>query len=805
MVADPGANPVTSPVASTVATLGSLLVHVTVGARTVPVPSSWGIAVSRTASPTATLAAGGVTSNTPVPVGDARQEIVSAQSVTTSIAGRGIALRNVCGRIMAGLAPIISTSHAPSVSPRGLLNRSPPQRQDDKQATWPSRRCDRSCRAPATLATGQLCRGWVTVLLRGKSFLWGRPARRQASDAPRAHDDVVEVALLRSGRTRVPIILEEHGVDAVRAEGPEPVQPRFPSLERGVDPVLEHTVRLPRVVEPGMRFHTIPLAHVARVEQGRHAPLVPQPPEVGEIVVARGQKVSRDIGARRGIEVEVAGGRRIAPQLRQHRFRPVCRAEAERPRQLVSAASDPAGLIAHVQPPIDVAIHGRPGVHGPESGGELPHREMEPAPVHLTGSEAHTHAVRPAEADAARPHELASGIIVLEVLAQPVLLEIVTPDPARLGLGALRRGRWRRWRRWWWTGGLVPRRASDHDDGQRDTTPPASAPMHELGPHRSTPRWKSLISTRVPAEEVPRKSDRATSDRAHSCMGKECFVAWVRPVSVNRATYDPLAKPRSAWASSSTQRSMRAYTRAQTSGPCSTGSSIPRDTTGSGSKSPSSRTPRELRPNRSQIMRRCSPSMTTMRSAARTRSAMTSWELWLVRSTPRRAAAATASAGVGRPGPAKPAESTRTRPRPRSSSARRRTAAAKGLRKMVPLQITSTEAGARSAPASTANTARRRPLCSSRSGTRLIRLSSPDTNPRSIGTGGLPRGADTIVLVLLEEERCISGSAPGWSARYPRRSGRVRSGLVIPQGQRACRQAVQQGREPSCSRLVTPV
>src|SRR5205823_8920730 len=113
----------------------------------------------------------------------------------------------------------------------------------------------------------------VTVFLRGKSFLWGRPARRQASDAPGAHDDVVEVALLRSGRSRVPVILEEHGVDAVLAEGPEPVQPRFPSLERGVDPVLEHTVRLPRVVEPGMRFHAIPLAHVARVEQGRHAPL----------------------------------------------------------------------------------------------------------------------------------------------------------------------------------------------------------------------------------------------------------------------------------------------------------------------------------------------------------------------------------------------------------------------------------------------------------------------------------------------------------------------------------------------------
>jgi hypothetical protein len=37
--------------------------------------------------------------------------------------------------------------------------------------------------------------------------------------------------------------------------------------------------------------------------------------------------------------------------------------------------------------------------------------------------------------------------------------------------------------------------------------------------------------------------------------------------------------------------------------------------------------PRGLRPNRSQIMRRCIASITMIRSTARTTSAMTSWEV----------------------------------------------------------------------------------------------------------------------------------------------------------------------------------
>src|SRR5947208_12561966 len=51
--------------------------------------------------------------------------------------------------------------------------------------------------------------------------------------------------------------------------------------------------------------------------------------------------------------------------------------------------------------------------------------------------------------------------------------------------------------------------------------------------------------------------------------------------------------------------------------------------------------------------------------------------------------------GDARPGAVKPADSTRTAPAPRRSSSRSNTAAAKGLRKMLPLHSTSTNAGGR--------------------------------------------------------------------------------------------------------------
>src|SRR5439155_26657787 len=59
-----------------------------------------------------------------------------------------------------------------------------------------------------------------------------------------------------------------------------------------------------------------------------------------------------------------------------------------------------------------------------------------------------------------------------------------------------------------------------------------------------------------------------------------------------------------------TQRSIRPYTTSHTCGPCSTGSSIARDSIGAGSKSPSSSTSCGEGPKRSQIVRRCVASMT---------------------------------------------------------------------------------------------------------------------------------------------------------------------------------------------------
>src|SRR5438445_8769927 len=150
MVADPGATPVTRPVPSPGATLVSLLVHVTAGARAGRLPPAWGMAVSRTASPTPTLAAGGVTSSATVPVGDSRQAIVSAETVATSSAPRRVAIGELPGRIMPGLVPILSSSHVPICLPQ----QSAPHRQDDKGAHQPLPRCDGSCRGSTTLETG---------------------------------------------------------------------------------------------------------------------------------------------------------------------------------------------------------------------------------------------------------------------------------------------------------------------------------------------------------------------------------------------------------------------------------------------------------------------------------------------------------------------------------------------------------------------------------------------------------------------------------------------------------------------------
>src|SRR6266571_192015 len=71
---------------------------------------------------------------------------------------------------------------------------------------------------------------------------WSKVGTSLTSDSLGAHDDVVEVPLLSGGRSSVPIILEEHRVDAVGAQGPDPGESGLASLQVAVEPVFEHAV-----------------------------------------------------------------------------------------------------------------------------------------------------------------------------------------------------------------------------------------------------------------------------------------------------------------------------------------------------------------------------------------------------------------------------------------------------------------------------------------------------------------------------------------------------------------------------------
>jgi len=78
--------------------------------------------------------------------------------------------------------------------------------------------------------------------------------RRGAADVPPhaltpnplyGHYKVVEVALLGHGRPRVPVVLEEDGVDAILAEASEPIESCLLGLQVVVDPELENAVGQP--------------------------------------------------------------------------------------------------------------------------------------------------------------------------------------------------------------------------------------------------------------------------------------------------------------------------------------------------------------------------------------------------------------------------------------------------------------------------------------------------------------------------------------------------------------------------------
>src|SRR5690606_8390299 len=109
-----------------------------------------------------------------------------------------------------------------------------------------------------------------------------------ATDAPRTDHDIVEVALLGLRGTGIPVVLEEDGVDPVGVIRAYPVQIGGTRLELVVDPILEDTIRLARIVQANMRLHAVPLIDAGTLEDGRPPLLDPEPTQVGEIVVATG-------------------------------------------------------------------------------------------------------------------------------------------------------------------------------------------------------------------------------------------------------------------------------------------------------------------------------------------------------------------------------------------------------------------------------------------------------------------------------------------------------------------------------------
>src|SRR2546426_136304 len=264
---------------------------------------------------------------------------------------------------------------------------------------------------------------------------------RLAPDALGADHDPIEVALLGYGRPVVVVVLEHHGVDAVRAEGAEPVEARFLGLQGAVDPVLEHAIGLPGVVELDMRLDTIPLAHMAGVEERRPAVRGPEPREVRAIVVARGQDVPRRIGAPRRVQLQRVRGGPIAPHMRDRRLRPVGRRKDGRPHQLVEAAAQPARLSAEGHPPEHLPVDGPPRVRlVPAAHRRLPHRHPQRTRFNLPLGPLRPHPVGSPDPYACDPLE-AFWMVPVGVAAEPIFLEVVTPDPARLRGGTLVHGR----------------------------------------------------------------------------------------------------------------------------------------------------------------------------------------------------------------------------------------------------------------------------------------------------------------------------------------------------------------------------
>src|SRR5690606_24216583 len=209
-------------------------------------------------------------------------------------------------------------------------------------------------------------------------------------------------------------------------------------LEIAVDPELEDTIALAGIVHPDPRLDAIPLAHVRGIEERRLADLRPEPAEVGEVVVFGRADVPLRIRPRGRVEDQVVVPSAAAPDVRDERPRPVRTGEDNCPGQLVAAAARPPRLVAQIEAPVDLPVVGRTAVDRPEVRVRRPAEgQLQRARVDVARVKACAHGAGAAHADPGGPDEAAAAAVVLEILPEPVLVEVVTPDPPALRPRAL--------------------------------------------------------------------------------------------------------------------------------------------------------------------------------------------------------------------------------------------------------------------------------------------------------------------------------------------------------------------------------
>ncbi len=141
----------------------------------------------------------------------------------------------------------------------------------------------------------------------------------------------------------------------------------------------------------------------------------------------------------------------------------------------------------------------------------------------------------------------------------------------------------------------------------------------------------------------------------------------------------------------------------------------------------------------------CEGSTTTMRSVASRLACVINAERCADMSIPRRDADTSAGFGDERPGPMNPADATRILERVRPRMLRSKSAAANGLRQILPWQMNNTESMC--SPTRLARASARRRSCCTRSGKCRTAASHDRTVPPSVrddDLGGLPLPAPVV-------------------------------------------------------------